>query len=48
VLGDPLVSNGDGTLKKGNGSTEFTIAYAAEAVDNSGGSGEVFIRVDIK
>lgn len=48
VIGDPLTPSNDGTLKKGNGTTDFTIAYAAEAVDNSAGSGEVFGRVDIK
>lgn len=44
VIGDQLCSNGDGCLKKGNGTTDVTLAEAEEAVDNSAGSGEVFIR----
>lgn len=51
--GQPLVSNGDGTLRAGtiNSSlvTEAVVGYAAEAVDNDPGSGgaAVRIRVDI-
>ena len=47
VIGDKLKSNGDGTLVKITASTDFVIGTAKEAVDNSAGSGEVFISVRI-
>lgn len=47
VIGDQLCSNGDGCLKKGNGTTDVTIAEADEAVDNSAGVVEIFIRARI-
>lgn len=45
--GDPLTSNGDGCLKKATGA-DVVIADAAEAVDNSAGGAEAFIRADIR
>lgn len=59
VIGDLLESAGDGTLRKQtpfsqSGSTPFAvtaeghaIARAIEAVDNSGGGTEVFIKVEV-
>tara|TARA_R110002096_G_scaffold16230_3_gene55524 strand:+ start:760 stop:1191 length:432 start_codon:yes stop_codon:yes gene_type:complete len=45
VDGDPLASAGDGTLKKGTVAT--AIAYAIEAVDNSGGGTTVRIKARV-
>lgn len=54
VIGDFLESDGDGTLRiltsaaaTTEGSRASVIAQAIEAVDNSGGGGEVFIQVSI-
>lgn len=44
VIGDKLQSNGDGTLTKVTG-TNTALAMALDAVDNSAGGTEVFIRV---
>lgn len=44
VAGDPMQSNGDGTLKKGSNDA-FVVALAAEAVNNSGGSSPARLRV---
>ena len=44
VIGDQLVSDGDGGLKKA-GAAEEVIAEALEAVDNSGGGSSVLIEV---
>lgn len=44
--GDPLDSAGDGTLKKATDATT-AIAYAMEAVDNSGGGSSVRIKARI-
>lgn len=44
VKGDPLVSNGDGTLRKASG-TETVVAIAAEAVNNSAGGTPARIRI---
>jgi hypothetical protein len=52
VIGDELVSNGDGTLKKVTsaavavGNLRRVVALALEAVDNSGGGAAVRIRVE--
>jgi hypothetical protein len=45
VEGDFLVSNGDGTLKKA-AATDHRLFVAREAVDNSGGGGQVRIRAE--
>jgi len=47
-LEDPLALAGDGTVVKHGGdvSVETVIGFAREAVDNSGGSSEVFIAVE--
>lgn len=45
VIGDKLNSNGDGTFKKV--ASGDPMAVALEAVDNSGGGSEVFIKVRI-
>ncbi len=52
VIGDSLESAGDGTVRKvvTDSATDDTqrnslVAYAIEAVDNSGGGAEVFIKV---
>lgn len=47
VVGDALMSNGDGTLVKRT-STNHILAYAEEAVDNSGGSDPVKILARIR
>lgn len=54
VIGDYLESAGDGTLRKvavdaatDQGQRNAVVARAIEAVDNSGGGTEVFIRVEI-
>jgi hypothetical protein len=44
VIGDKLMSDGDGTLAKLT-STNVVLAIALEAIDNDPGSGEVFIKV---
>lgn len=36
VIGDQLTSNGNGMLKKANGTTDNVVGYALQAVDNSG------------
>jgi hypothetical protein len=46
VIGDALMLSNDGTVIKRT-STNHAIAYALEAVDNSGGGSEVFIQVEI-
>lgn len=46
VVGDRLVSNGDGCVKKAtDGVTGRTIGVAAEAVDNSAGGTEAFVAM---
>lgn len=46
VVGDRLVSNGDGTIKKAaNAIDGRTIGIAAEAVDNSAGGTEAFLAI---
>lgn len=53
VIGDELVSNGDGTLKKVTTAAVTTlnlrrvVARAVEAVDNSGGGAPARIKVEI-
>lgn len=47
VEGDALISNGDGTLKKTTGTPSQIIAYAMEAVDNSGGGAAVRIKARV-
>lgn len=47
VVGDPLTPAADGTLKKATVGTHELVATALEAIDNSGGGTEVFIRVII-
>lgn len=37
VVGDKLTSNGDGTFKKSNGTTDYNLLEALEAKDNSAG-----------
>jgi len=44
VVGDQLISNGDGCLKKTTGSPTKVFGIALEAVDNSGGSGTARIK----
>lgn len=45
VVGDQLVSNGAGGVKKGNGTTDVVLGYALQAVDNSGGGSAVRIQM---
>lgn len=45
ITGDQLTSAGNGTLKKGNGTTDVVIARAAESIDNSAGGTAVRIRI---
>lgn len=45
--GAPLASDGDGCLRLGVVGTDHIFAHAAEAVDNSAGVTETFIRADI-
>jgi hypothetical protein len=46
VVGDRLVSNGDGCVKKAaDAVTGRTIGIAAEAVDNSAGGSEAFVAM---
>ena len=47
VIGDNLVAHSDGTLKKSAASTDFFVAKALEAVNNSGGGTEVMIKVKL-
>lgn len=47
VEGDALISNGDGCLKKTTGTPSQVIAYATEAIDNSGGSDPVRIKARV-
>ena len=54
VVGDALESNGDGTLRKAVADTatdttqrDAIVAYAAEAVNNSGGGAEARIQVEV-
>lgn len=47
VIGDVLVSNGDGTLKKVAASTDYGVAIALQALDNSAGGAEAFIKCKI-
>lgn len=47
VIGDPISVSNDGTVKKG-ASEAVSIATAEEAVDNSAGGAETFIRIRIK
>jgi hypothetical protein len=46
VIGSPLTSNGDGTLKLATG-TDIVVAKANEAVDNSGGSTYAWLSVTV-
>lgn len=46
VDGDLMMSNGDGTFAKRT-STNAILLIADEAVDNSGGASEVFIRASV-
>lgn len=48
VAGDQLVSAGDGSLKKGNGTTDQPMAIALEDVDNSANATKVRIRVQVQ
>lgn len=45
VTGDPLTSNGDGTLRKTSAGTDVIIARAAESVNNSAGTSPARIRI---
>ena len=54
VVGDALESDGDGTLRVAttDAATDDTqrdavVGYALEAVDNSGGGTEVFIKIEV-
>ena len=49
IDGDPLESNGDGTLRKGTAATatEHIVGWATEAVNNSGGGAPARIRVRV-
>lgn len=54
VIGDALQSNGDGTVEKLATDTatddtqrDSVVGYAREAIDNSGGSAEVFIKLRV-
>lgn len=47
AFNDPLTSDGAGGLKKGNGTSEVTFGFAAEALDNSAGGADAFIRVEV-
>lgn len=47
VIGDPISVAADGTVKKA-ASEGVAIATTEEAVDNSGGASETFIRIRIK
>lgn len=48
AVGDPITLHSDGTFKKSTAGTDFVVGDAAEAVDNSGGATEVFLRVDFR
>lgn len=48
VIGDPLMSNGDGGNLVKQTSTNHIVAYAEEAVDNSGGSDPVQIKARVR
>ena len=45
VKGDKLAASNDGTVVKSNATTDYIVAMADEAVDNSGGGSEAFIAV---
>jgi len=47
VIGDKLIAHTDGTLKKTGATTDFFVAVALEAVDNSGGGAEAMIKVKL-
>ena len=47
VVGDKLISAGDGTLIKTTGTPVDTVAIALDAVDNSAGAAEVMLRVRV-
>jgi len=54
VIGDELQSNGDGTVEKlvasaatAQSARDSIVGYAREAIDNSGGSAEVFIELRV-
>lgn len=46
AVNDPLTSAGDGTIKKSTGGTDVVIGHAKEALDNSGGGAEAFLRME--
>lgn len=46
VIGDPITSAGNGTVKKATGS-DLVFAEARQAVDNSAGGSEAFIDIEI-
>lgn len=43
VKGDKLAALNDGTVVKSNATTDYIVAMADEAVDNSGGGAEAFL-----
>lgn len=45
VIGDPVTSNGNGMVKKANGTTDITLGYALQAVDNSAGGSAVRLQI---
>jgi hypothetical protein len=45
VVGDRLASNGDGTFKKANGTTDVNLVQAIEAKDNSAGGTPFRLKV---
>lgn len=57
VIGDPLESAGDGTLRKADAKIDASatttyyedniVGYAMEAVDNSEGAAETFIHIEV-
>lgn len=47
VLTDRLASNGDGTFKKANGTTDAEILEPLEALDNSAGGAQARIRARV-
>jgi hypothetical protein len=47
AFNDPLTSDGAGGLKKGNGTSEVTFGFAMDALDNSAGAEEAFLRVEV-
>lgn len=45
--GDKLVAHSDGTVKKTGATTDFIVGYALEALDNSAGGSEAFIKMEV-